>query len=74
MLEYTATIDLTNQGIFEKYKNKIIYEYTLKQFRQDGYSKEVKVLQADLDNIDRMLQAIILSQYRRKIAEKTRFI
>lgn len=72
MLEYTATIDLTNQGIFEKYKNKIIYEYTLKQFRQDGYSKEVKVLQADLDNIDRMLQAIILSQYRRKIAEKNK--
>ena len=72
MLEYTATVDLTNSAIYEKYQNKIIYEYSLKQFRQDGYSKEVKVLQADLGNIDRMLQAMILSQYRRKIAEKNK--
>ena len=70
MLEYTATIDLENSAIYEKYKNKIIFEYDLKQFRIDGYSKEVKVLQADLENWKRMLQAVILSQYRRKIAEK----
>ncbi len=70
MLEYTATIDMDNPAIFEKYKDKIIFEYNLKQFRVDGYSKEVKVLEADLENWERMLQAIILSQYRRKIAEK----
>jgi len=70
MLEYTATIDLENPSIYIKYKNKIIFEYDLKQFRVDGYSKEVKVLQADLENWERMLQAVILSQYRRKIAEK----
>ena len=72
MLEYTATVDLDHPAIYEKYQNRIIYEYMLKQFRQDGYSKEVKVLQADLDNIDRMLQTMILSQYRRKIAEKNK--
>jgi len=72
MVEYTATVDLDNSAIYEKYQNKIIYEYSLKEFRQDGYSKEVKVLQADLDNIDRMLQAMILSQYRRKVAEKNK--
>lgn len=72
MLEYTATIDLDNPAIYEKYKDKIIFEYDLKQFRIDGYSKEVKVLQADLENWERMLQAVILSQYRRKIAEKYR--
>lgn len=70
MLEYTATIDMDNPAIYEKYKDKIIFEYDLKQFRIDGYSKEVKVLQADLENWERMLQAVILSQYRRKIAEK----
>jgi len=70
MLEYTATIDMENPNIYNKYKDKIIFEYDLKQFRIDGYSKEVKVLQADLDNWERMLQAVILSQYRRKIAEK----
>lgn len=69
MLEYTATVeDLPT--INEKYQNKIIYEYSLKQFRQDEYSKEVKVLRVDLPEIERALWAIILSQYRRKIAEK----
>ncbi|WP_457644269.1 DEAD/DEAH box helicase family protein [Persephonella sp.] len=72
LLEYTATIDLENPAIFEKYRDKLIFEYDLKQFRADGYSKEVKVLQSDLDNWERMLQAVILSQYRRKIAEKYR--
>ncbi len=72
MLEFTATVDLEHPSIKAKYDDKLIYEYSLKQFRQDGYSKEVKVLQSDYDNIDRMLQAIILSQYRRKIAAKNK--
>ncbi len=72
MLEYTATIDLDNLNIYSKYKDKLIFEYDLKEFRIDGYSKEVKVLEADLNNIDRMLNAVILSQYRRKIAERNK--
>ncbi|GAG54436.1 unnamed protein product, partial [marine sediment metagenome] len=70
LLEFTATIDLSNPNIHDKYKDKIIYQYDLKQFRLDKYSKEIEVLQADFDSIDRALQAVILSQYRRKIAEK----
>lgn len=70
LLEYTATIDIEKPAIYEKYKDKIIFEYDLRKFRNDGYSKDVKVLQADLENWDRMLQAVILSQYRRKIAER----
>jgi len=70
MLEYTATLDIDNKEISEKYYNKIIYEYALKQFRQEGYSKEVKVLQSDVPDMKRAIQAVILSQYRRKIAEK----
>lgn len=70
LLEYTATIDIENRAIFEKYKDKVIFRYDLKGFRNDGYSKDVKVLQADLENWDRMLQAVILSQYRRKVAER----
>ena len=72
MLEFTATIDLDNQNIRQKYEDKIIFQYDLKQFRLDKYSKEIEVLQADLDPIDRVLQAVILSQYRRKIAEKSK--
>jgi type III restriction enzyme len=70
LLEFTATIDLGNQNVRQKYEDKIIFQYDLKQFRLDKYSKEIEVLQADLDPIDRALQAVILSQYRRKIAEK----
>jgi len=70
LLEFTATIDLSNQNIREKYKEKIIFQYDLRQFRLDKYSKEIEVLQADLEPLDRALQAVILSQYRRKIAEK----
>ena len=70
LLEFTATIDLGNTNVRSKYEDKIIFQYDLKQFRLDKYSKEIEVLQADLDPIDRALQAVILSQYRRKIAEK----
>ncbi len=70
LLEFTATIDLGDENIRQKYQDKIIYQYDLKQFRLDKYSKEIEVLQADLDPIDRALQTVILSQYRRKIAEK----
>jgi len=70
LLEFTATIDLGNTNVRSKYEDKIIFQYDLKQFRQDKYSKEIEVLQTDLDPIDRALQAVILSQYRRKIAEK----
>jgi len=72
LLEFTATIDLGNQSIKQKYEDKIIFQYDLKQFRLDKYSKEIEVLQADLEPIDRALQAVILSQYRRKIAEKNK--
>ena len=72
LLEFTATIDLGNQGVRQKYEDKIIFQYDLKQFRLDKFSKEIEVLQADLEPIDRALQAIILSQYRRKIAEKSK--
>ncbi|MEO8961299.1 MAG: DEAD/DEAH box helicase family protein [Ginsengibacter sp.] len=70
LLEFTATADLSLTGISKKYSDKLIYDYPLKQFRADGYSKEVKVLQADLPPFDRALQSVLLSQYRRKVFEK----
>jgi type III restriction enzyme len=73
LLEFTATIDLGNESIRKKYEDKIIYQYDLRQFRRDKYSKEIEVLQADLEPVDRALRAVILSQYRRKIAEKNGF-
>jgi type III restriction enzyme len=71
-LEFTATIDRNNPYILNKYAPRIIFDYPLKQFRIDGYSKEVKVLQTDVEDFDRALKAVLLSQYRRKIFEKNR--
>lgn len=73
LLEFTATIDLDNQAIAEKYSDKIIFDYDLKSFRLDGYSKEVNVLEVDhKDALQRAFGAVLLSQYRRKIAQKNR--
>lgn len=70
LLEFTATADLSIANIADKYQDKLIFNYPLRQFRKDGYSKEVKVLQADLPPFDRALQGVLLSQYRRKLFEK----
>lgn len=67
LLEFTATMDLTNPAIALKYEDKIVFDYTLKRFREDGYSKDVETFVTDLDAMDRALQAVILSQYKRKV-------
>ena len=68
LLEFTATIDLEDASIYNKYKDRIIYKYDLKKFREDGYSKDVMIYHVDSDLKSRMLQAIIISQYRKKVA------
>jgi type III restriction enzyme len=67
MLEFTATAELGNREINAKYIDKLLFKYDLFKFRNDGYSKEVKTLQADMETMDRVLQAVILSQYRKKV-------
>ncbi len=69
LLEFTATIDLSHDAIRAKYHDKILYDYSLRQFRDDGYSKDIELRQADLPPEARMMQAMVLSQYRRKVAE-----
>ncbi len=67
LLEFTATQDFNNANIAEKYENKVIFDYPLKKFREDGYSKDIMVVQSDLSAIDRAIQAVLLSQYKRKL-------
>lgn len=68
IFEFTATIDLSNRDIASKYQNSLLYKYDLKEFRLDGYSKDVLFHLVGGSNEDRMLQAVIISQYRKKIA------
>ena len=72
LLEFTATCDLENADIRREYENKIILDYRLSIFRNDGYSKEIKTLRSDLDIEERALQALILSQYRYKVFQSYR--
>lgn len=68
LLEFTATIDMTHPAIFEKYKERILYQYDLRAFRQDRYSKDVLIYDVDAQPMNRAVQAMIISQYRKKVA------
>ena len=68
LLEFTATINLENREIYQKYKDKIVYQYDLKQFMMDGYSKKVMLLEANQEDNEKMLDAVLLSQYRKMVA------
>lgn len=72
LLEFTATARLEQEypEILEKYKDKAIYRYDLKEYRLDGFSKDVRTLQINAPIMERALSALIISQYRRKVAEK----
>lgn len=72
LLEFTATARLEESypEIIQKYKNKAIYRYDLKEYRLDKFSKDVRAVQINAPLMERVLSAIVISQYRRKIAEK----
>ena len=70
LLEFTATLDYTHRSLADKYRNKVLYKYDLRQFRNDGYSKDVYIVQADFEEKDRIVQALILNQYKQEVAAK----
>ena len=70
LLEYTATVELSHPAVAKKYEDKLIYQYSLKEFREDGYSKDIDLVRADDSIKQRTMRAVVISQYRRKIAEK----
>jgi len=72
LLEFTATLDYTHKNLADKYRNKVLYRYDLRQFRDDGYSKDVYIVQADFEEKERIIQALILSQYKQEVAAKHR--
>lgn len=72
LLEFTATHDYATPAMVEKYRNKVIIRYDLLQFRNDRYSKDVVIVQSDFDQQERILQALILSQYKQEVAAKYR--
>lgn len=72
LLEFTATHDYATPAMVEKYRHKVIIRYDLLQFRNDRFSKEVVIVQSDFEQRERILQALILSQYKQEVAAKYR--
>lgn len=69
LLEFTATIPEI-QKVIDKYADKTIYKFGLKEFLSAGYTKEINLLSSTLEKRERILQALLFSWYRHKIALK----
>lgn len=67
LLEFSATMDFENSDIEKKYQNKRIYDYSLKKFRLDQYSKEIKATQIKTEPLDRIFIGILNSQFKKKV-------
>jgi len=65
LLEFTATANLDDKNVKAKYLDKIIFNYTLKEFRKSGYTKDFQNFATDSSHWDRTLMALVLSEYRR---------
>ena len=65
MLEFTATCDLKDPNVLQKYKDKIIFNYPLISFRESGYTKDFQNFATDTDLWEITLMALVMSEYRR---------
>ena len=76
LLEFTATVDLKNENIRDKYRDKLVYKYDFLQFNKDGYSKDVRFLYNTETNIENqkrrlIINAVALSEFRKVFAART---
>lgn len=69
LLEFTATLPEV-KSVAQKYADKIIYKFELKEFLRLGYTKEINLISSTLKMKERMLQALVFAWYRHRIAQK----
>ncbi|MFW6030609.1 MAG: DEAD/DEAH box helicase family protein, partial [Halanaerobiales bacterium] len=67
LLEFTATCDLKDPNVNQKYKDKIVFDYPLAKFRSSGYTKDFQNKQSDYKVWERTLIALVLSEYRKNL-------
>jgi type III restriction-modification enzyme len=65
MLEFTATCDLKDANVNNKYKDKIVFNYSLVSFRESKYTKDFQNFATDTDLWTRTVIALVLSEYRK---------
>lgn len=69
LLEFTATVP-KDKSVGEKYLDKTIIQFPLKNFLAAGYTKEINLVSSNLDKKKRILQALLFNWYRHKIADR----
>ena len=69
LLEFTATIPNTDD-VKEKYEDKIISKFELKDFVEAGCTKHIRLVRSNLELRERILQALLLNWHRYAIATK----
>lgn len=69
LLEFTATVDFEKTTIYDKYRDKVVYRYPLSRFMYDGYSKQVKRIETSASDDEKMLNVVLLSQFRKYRAQ-----
>jgi type III restriction enzyme len=69
LLEYTATIP-NKAEIRSKYDDKVLYQYDITKFRDDGYSKHPYTQTSSSTAMERAMLGTFTSFYRQKLAEK----
>lgn len=69
LLEFTATVPETPRAI-EKYRDKTIIKFPLRDFLRSGYTKQLNLIPSNLTKKERILLALSLNWYRHQIALK----
>lgn len=74
LIELTATILFEKETLYNKYKNKLVYNYTFKEFNKDKYCKDLEIIglsnNTKEDKKVKTLLALIINQYKYKVANK----
>lgn len=60
LLEFTATLP-ENAEVQQKYADKIITKFGLKEFLQKGYTKEINLVSGTLNKKERVLHALLFA-------------
>src|SRR5690606_4962967 len=66
LLEFTATVP-THANVVEKYRDKMISRFDLKDFLKAGFTKEINLVSSSFNKKQRVIQALIFNWYRYRI-------
>lgn len=69
LLEFTATVDFDKDTLYNKYRDKVVYRYPLNKLMRDKYSKQVKRIETSASDDEKMLNVVLLSQFRKYRAQ-----